>query len=65
MAKQQRMFLLIAVCIYLVVAPANWVPATVPPLPGGVMAVTLFLIATLSLVTTGRRLLRIAQALRG
>jgi phosphatidylglycerophosphate synthase len=63
MAKQQRMFALTALALYLAATPVAW--QTIGPEPGwGVMAVGLAAIALGSVLTALRRLGRIARQLR-
>jgi phosphatidylglycerophosphate synthase len=62
MAKQQRMFIVTVVAVYCGLTPAGWQPAD--ERGRGLMAAGLALIIVLGLVTAGRRLLRIAAALK-
>ena len=64
MAKQQRMFVMTVVPLYLALTPAGWQPSwTVADRPWGLMAAALLLIIILGLVTFVRRLIRIGRAL--
>lgn len=63
MAKQQRMFVVIVSALYLGVAPAGWRPAWVPA-AWGLPAAALAVIAVGCVVTSLRRLGRIAGTLR-
>jgi phosphatidylglycerophosphate synthase len=62
MAKQQRMFTVTVVAVYCGLTPAAWQPAD--ERGRGLMAAGLALIIVLGLVTAGRRLRRIAAALK-
>jgi phosphatidylglycerophosphate synthase len=64
MAKQHRMALLTAVAVYCGLAPAEWQPVCAECGNRGIVAVALGVIALGSLLTAGRRLVRIAANLR-
>jgi phosphatidylglycerophosphate synthase len=64
MAKQQRMFLVTIVAVYLAVTPASWQPWLAAPIAGGLPAIALALIFVGCALTSLRRLLRIAASLR-
>lgn len=64
MAKQQRMFLVITTSIILSVMPVDWQSSiTIAPL-GGLMSCVLLVIAVGTLITSWRRLTRVASHLK-
>jgi phosphatidylglycerophosphate synthase len=64
MAKQHRMALLTVVAVYCGLAPAEWQPTCASCGGRGIVAAALGVIALGSLLTAGRRLVRIAVNLR-
>lgn len=64
MAKQQRMFLVTIAAIYLTVTSASWQAWPLPPFASGIPAGVLALIVAGCVLTSIRRLYRIARALR-
>ena len=64
LAKQQRMFLLIATAIYLALTPSSWHLKFGANSQYGLLAPILFVIAVGSLITTWRRLVRINANLK-
>jgi phosphatidylglycerophosphate synthase len=71
MAKQERMLVVVLVCLYLGLAPAGWRPVSTFSLPFtdttvsmGVMGGGLALIAAGCVITAVRRLVRMARRLR-
>jgi phosphatidylglycerophosphate synthase len=64
MAKQQRMALLTAASLYAGIAPTTWQPSLDFLAGGNVIALALFFIAAGGLITSLRRLARIARALK-
>jgi hypothetical protein len=64
MAKQHRMLVITIACLYSVVVPRSWQIFHFDNLEIGVMALALGVIIAGCLVTVGRRLQRIAHALR-
>jgi phosphatidylglycerophosphate synthase len=64
MAKQQRMFVMTLVAIFLGLAPGGWKPTLTLSPPTGLMAAGLVLVISGGAWTAVRRLLRIARALR-
>src|SRR5262249_51397211 len=64
MAKQHRMLVITAACLYSVVVPRSWQIVHLADFEIGVMSLALILINAGCLVTVVRRLQRIARALR-
>jgi phosphatidylglycerophosphate synthase len=64
MAKQHRMLVVTIACLYSAVVPRSWQIFRFDNVELGVMGVALFLIIVGCLITVGRRLNRIAHALR-
>jgi phosphatidylglycerophosphate synthase len=64
MAKQHRMLVITLACIYSAVVPRSWQILHFDNARLGVMALALFVITVGCLITVGRRLNRIARALR-
>jgi hypothetical protein len=64
MAKQHRMLVITLACIYSAVVPRPWQILHFDNARLGVMALALFVITVGCLITVGRRLNRIAHALR-
>ena len=65
MAKPQRMFLVTCSALYAGVAPQDWQPAAISPdWTPGPMGMILLVVCAGCIVTSIRRLLRIAAALR-
>lgn len=64
MAKQQRMFLVTAAALYAAATPRRWEPAWGPGGAWGLAAAVLLIIVVGCVVTSIRRLWRIARALR-
>ena len=64
MAKQHRMLVVTVACVYSAVVPRSWQIFHFDNVTFGVMGLALFVIIVGCLITVGRRLNRIAQALR-
>lgn len=64
MAKQQRMFVITVLALYLALTPTDWQPDVNDPPLGGLLALGLAVIVVLGLVTALRRLVGIAGQLR-
>jgi phosphatidylglycerophosphate synthase len=64
MAKPQRMFTLTVAAVYAGLAPRNWQPAFAVVPGASTLAVALALVLVGEVMTAGRRLRRIARALR-
>jgi phosphatidylglycerophosphate synthase len=64
MAKQHRMLVITVACLYSAVVPRSWQIFQFNNVELGVMSIALFLIIVGCLITVGRRLNRIAHALR-
>jgi phosphatidylglycerophosphate synthase len=64
MAKQHRMLVVTVACLYSAVVPRSWQILRFDNAMLGVMALALLVIAVGCLITVGRRLNRIAHALR-
>jgi phosphatidylglycerophosphate synthase len=64
MAKQHRMLVITVVCLYSALVPRSWQTLHFDNARLGVMALALFVITVGCLITVGRRLNRITQALR-
>src|SRR5215472_11478509 len=64
MAKQHRMLVITLACVYSAVVPRSWQILYFDNARLGVMALALFVITVGCLITVGRRLNRIAHALR-
>ena len=64
MAKQHRMLVITLACLYSAVVPRSWQILYFDNARLGVMGLALFVITVGCLITVGRRLNRIAQALR-
>jgi phosphatidylglycerophosphate synthase len=64
MAKQHRMLVVTVACLYSAVVPRSWQILHFDTARLGVMALALFVITVGCLITVGRRLNRIAYALR-
>jgi hypothetical protein len=63
MAKPQRMFIMTVACLYCAAAPTAWQQGSRNG--WGVMALTLAVVFAGSLLTSWRRLVRIARILKG
>jgi phosphatidylglycerophosphate synthase len=64
MAKQHRMLVVTIACVYSTLVPRSWQIFRLDNIEFGVMSFSLFVITVGCLITVGRRLNRIAHALR-